>query len=74
MFVVRGKKKQPSRFIVWLLEFLLPKKRGFLLAVFSKLPFSPELCQKMALLCADSPSPLQQVIKSEWKGCTLKVH
>lgn len=58
------KKKNPSRFIEWLLEFLFPKKKRFLWAAFSKLPFSPEFCQKMALLCTDSPSPLQQVIKS----------
>lgn len=39
----------------WLSLFFFPNKISFLWAVFSILLFSPELCQKMALLCDDSP-------------------
>lgn len=40
--------------------------------VFSKIPFSPALCQKMALLRTEHSSPLQQVIKRSGKTAAWK--
>lgn len=53
-------------------EFLFSQSRSFLLMVFSKIPFSPALCQKMALLRTEHSSPLQQVIKRSGKTAAWK--
>lgn len=52
--------------------FCFSPNRSFILVVFSKFPFSQELCQKMALLYAEHPSPLQQVIKRSGKTAARK--
>lgn len=64
-------KVENLRFIVES-EFLFSQNRSFLLMVFSKFPFSQELCQKMALLYTEHSSPLKQVINRSGKTAAQK--